>query len=241
MKIVFVGPTVPDAERHCPDLVIMPPARQGDVARAVQEGATGIGLIDGYFEHAPAVWHKEILFALSEGVRVAGAASMGALRAAECAPFGMEVIGPIAQSYADGTRLDDADVAQTHAPPQLGYLPLSEPLVTVEACLQALREAQEISGDAFTRLLGSARALFFKDRTWPRILEASGLSAPEEVHRLMATIRRLDCNPKRDDGRLLLDVVSGWPASRRQPGAYGTWKIEKVQGLSALINPKEES
>ena len=54
-----------------------------------------IGLIDGVFLDVPAVWHRELLWALSEGVHVFGAASMGALRAAELAPFGMRGVGTI--------------------------------------------------------------------------------------------------------------------------------------------------
>ncbi|RUX68847.1 hypothetical protein EN904_03020 [Mesorhizobium sp. M7A.F.Ca.CA.001.07.2.1] len=61
--------------------------------RAVLEGRKVIGLIDGLFESGPAVWHKEILFALDAGCRLLGAASMGALRAAECWQFGMIGIG----------------------------------------------------------------------------------------------------------------------------------------------------
>ncbi|RUX88390.1 hypothetical protein EN930_18015 [Mesorhizobium sp. M7A.F.Ca.CA.004.11.2.1] len=72
---------------------IAPPARCGDVMRAVLEGRKVIGLIDGLFESGPAVWHKEILFALDAGCRLLGAASMGALRAAECWQFGMIGIG----------------------------------------------------------------------------------------------------------------------------------------------------
>ena len=43
-------------------------------------------IIDGVFQSEPAVRHKEILWALSLGVPVVGAASMGALRAAELFP-----------------------------------------------------------------------------------------------------------------------------------------------------------
>ena len=41
-----------------------------------------VGVIDGAFLSGPAVWHREIIWALSQGVQVLGAASMGALRAA---------------------------------------------------------------------------------------------------------------------------------------------------------------
>ena len=50
----------------------------------------------------PAVWHKEILWAIGQGVHVFGAASMGALRAAELAPFGMRGVGRIFEAYRDG-------------------------------------------------------------------------------------------------------------------------------------------
>ena len=42
----------------------------------------------GAFASVPAVRHKEILWALSEGIPVIGAASIGALRAAELTAFG---------------------------------------------------------------------------------------------------------------------------------------------------------
>ena len=48
------------------------------------------------------MWHKEILFALSEGIDVYGAASMGALRAAELDAFGMRGIGDVYSAYAEG-------------------------------------------------------------------------------------------------------------------------------------------
>ncbi|MEJ0097006.1 MAG: TfuA-like protein [Bauldia sp.] len=53
------------------------------MSKAVLAGASVIGLVDGVFENVASVWHKEILYALSEGVQVFGAASMGALRAAD--------------------------------------------------------------------------------------------------------------------------------------------------------------
>ena len=70
-----------------------------------------IGIIDGYFENIPSVWHKEILWAMSQGIHVFGSASMGALRAAELAPFGMEGVGAIFEAYRDGWLEDDDEVA----------------------------------------------------------------------------------------------------------------------------------
>src|SRR5262245_46332423 len=47
---------------------------------------------------------------LSSGVAVAGAASIGALRSAECSAFGMVGIGKILRRFSAGELADDADV-----------------------------------------------------------------------------------------------------------------------------------
>jgi hypothetical protein len=130
MKVLFVGPTLygeiaGDRLDRAPELRCRGPARQGDIARAVLDGATAIGLVDGRYEDVAAPWHKEILFALRHGVAVLGGGSIGALRAVECAPFGMIGIGAIFEAYASGARVDDSDVAQLHAPAELDYAPLA--------------------------------------------------------------------------------------------------------------------
>ena len=83
---VFTGPTL-SPEKACAELdaIYLPPVSQGDVYRAALKRPRAIGIIDGYFECVPAVWHKEILWAMTEGIHVYGSASMGALRAVELA------------------------------------------------------------------------------------------------------------------------------------------------------------
>jgi hypothetical protein len=106
MKLVFAGPSIHGETVDLTGIELRPPAVQGDLLRAVVEGASVIGLIDGAFEATASVWHKEILHALSEGVAVVGGASMGALRAAECAAFGMEPVGQIARLLLSGAGGD---------------------------------------------------------------------------------------------------------------------------------------
>jgi hypothetical protein len=126
MKILFAGPSLYrtdwSAGRVRDGVDCRGPAAQGDIARAVVEGAAAIGLVDGRYEDIAAVWHKEILYAIEQGVPVFGAASMGALRAAECADFGMIGLGAVYERYRSGGLADDAAVAQLHAPAELGYL-----------------------------------------------------------------------------------------------------------------------
>ena len=51
------------------------------IGRSIAHRPRAIGIIDGYFQQVPSVWHKEILWAMAQGVHVFGSASMGALRA----------------------------------------------------------------------------------------------------------------------------------------------------------------
>ena len=78
-----------------------------------------------------AVWHKEILLALERGIEVWGAASMGALRAAELAPFGMRGVGAIYRAFARGALVADDEVAVAHLPAAQGYRAVSDALVNL--------------------------------------------------------------------------------------------------------------
>ncbi len=67
--IVFTGPSLTAADASAVlDARYLPPAAQGDVYRAALTRPRAIGIIDGIFERVPAVWHKEILWALARGI-----------------------------------------------------------------------------------------------------------------------------------------------------------------------------
>lgn len=165
MKFVFVGPSLPTRLVTAHDVLIKPPAAKGDIFDAALAGATIIGLIDGTYDTHLSVWHKEILFALSRGIRVLGASSMGALRAAECQAYGMEPVGKIAQGFVAGLYDDDSDVALLHAPKELGWVPITEPIVDVWATVENLVSLNEISECQATQILSIARSIHFKKRT----------------------------------------------------------------------------
>jgi len=170
-KVLFAGPSIHGLGlRSQGEVLLHPPAACGDILKAVCAGHDTIGLIDGFFGSERSVWHKEILLALSRGVRVLGAASMGALRAAECAPFGMEGVGRIYRDYRDGRRIDDADVALLHGPAEMAFQPLTLALVDAEATIAELVERARVSAKQGRALLAAARHLHFTKRTWTAIL-----------------------------------------------------------------------
>ncbi|ENN88463.1 hypothetical protein RHSP_81241 [Rhizobium freirei PRF 81] len=208
MKVIFAGPSLPDAKAFADGtMVIRPPACQGDVVRALEDGATAIGLVDGQFEFVAPVWHKELLFALSRGVPVFGAASMGALRAVECQVYGMVGVGRIFGDYASGRREEDADVALLHGPADLGYPALSVPLVNVDATIEAAIGQGIIGREEALRLSDAARRLYFKDRTWRRVAEAAEM----DISQVRALVAKAWTDQKRQDAIELMRAIADAP------------------------------
>ncbi len=171
--VVFVGPTLtPVAVAECLDANILPPVQQGDVYRAARRNPTAIGIIDGFFEGVPSVWHKEILWAIEQGIPVFGSASMGALRAAELADFGMIGVGRIYEDYQSGVLQDDDEVAVLHSPAEFGFRPLSEPMVSIRATVERAQSLDILSPDTAEKVLGCAKAMHYRNRVWSGITDA---------------------------------------------------------------------
>ncbi|MFD1627792.1 TfuA-like protein [Azospirillum griseum] len=212
MKIcVFLGPTMPvaDARALLPDAVYLPPAAQADLLSAMTiHRPDAIALIDGVFGQSLSVWHKEILFALHNGVAVYGASSMGALRAAECQPYGMIPVGAVAADYAAGRLSGDDEVALAHAGAEDGYFPLSEPLVNLRASLAAARAAGVIDPALHDRIIAAAKARFFPERTRDRIWADAALTEAEAA-RLDAFLATNAVDQKRLDAEALLTHLRG--------------------------------
>jgi hypothetical protein len=208
---VFIGPsiTLEDA-RHELDATYLPPVSEGDIIRlASSDPPQTIGIIDGYFENVPSVWHKEILFAMKRGIHVFGAASMGALRAAELHPFGMEGVGAIFEAYRDGLIEDDDEVAVIHGPAELGYPALSEAMVNIRRTLSDALSHHVIGQASYQRLEELAKALPYKDRNYANLMNLAreyGLDRRElEAFSFWLPAGRAD--QKRDDAIQLLRTL----------------------------------
>jgi len=169
---VFCGPTIQknEAQKIFP-AEYLPPAAQGDVMSVVTRQPRAIGVIDGYFQLRPSVLHKEILWALDQGIHVFGSASMGALRAAELHSFGMIGIGRVFEDYRDGRITRDDEVALNHGPAELGYPTLSEPLVNIRATLEAATAKNVVSQSTADSLLMQMSREYFSHRSYRNMLE----------------------------------------------------------------------
>jgi hypothetical protein len=170
--VVFLGPSLPAEEaRRLAPCHVLPPARQGDVWRALSLRPRIIALVDGVFEAQPSVWHHELLEAMEAGVAVFGGGSMGALRAAELADHGMVGVGQIFEWYRNGVLVDDSEVALLHADAEHGYRPLTVPLVNVRHVASRAKAMRVLAQGQSRALVSAAAGLFYQERTWRRILD----------------------------------------------------------------------
>ena len=207
---VFAGPTISAREIGAiVDAVCLPPVAHGDLYRITLERPRAIGIIDGYFERQPAVWHKEILWALSEGIHVCGSASRGALRAAELAPFGMVGVGAIFEAYRDGVIEDDDEVAIVHGPEDNGYRTGSDALVNIRATLEKACATGILDGESAAAMLRIARGLYYPERNYARVIEAAldeGVP-PSGLERFRRWLPTGTVNQKRDDALAMLRAM----------------------------------
>lgn len=208
--VVFAGPTLSaDEGRAVLDAVYLPPAAQGDVLRVSHDGPQAIGLIDGYFHSTPAVWHKELLWAMRQGIHVFGASSMGALRAAELTPFGMRGVGSIFEAFRDGRTEDDDEVAVAHGDGSTGYRATSEAMVNVRATCERAVERSIITPATRSLIEAAAKALYYPDRTYAAIETAARAAGGDarELARFAALAQAEPVNQKRLDALAMLAVM----------------------------------
>lgn len=217
---VFLGPTLAEKEARAElDAVYLPPVSAGDVYRLWRRRPRVIGVVDGYFDGVPAVWHKEIMWIMDRGVHVFGAASMGALRAAELDTFGMHGVGWVYHAFREGTLDRDDEVAVRHATADDGYRPLSEAMVNIRGTLQAAERQGIISAAAASILVAAGAALFYHERDWPGLLRA-GEPAGVDVAELDALRRWLPAgriDQQADDAVAMLREMRGFLATDPAP------------------------
>ncbi len=183
----------------------MPPAARGDVERAALE-FDAVLLIDGVFHHDLAPSPKECYAALAHA-RMYGASSMGALRAAECAPYGFTPLGAIARWYAYDVIDGDDEVAVLTNPST--HDALTVPVVNVRYVARLAHRRGIMTTAERDDFVRRARSVFYMDRTWDDVIDA----APAHARTAVATIAAAEGDLKRHDARFALRSVL-----RRQEG-----------------------
>ncbi len=234
--VIFLGPSLPIAEaKEILDAVYLPPAKQSDLISAVTAYKPDIiGLIDGIFLSLPSVWHKEILYAIEQGVAVYGASSMGALRAAETEAFGMVGVGEIYRMYASGELIDDDEVALVHGTEDTGFRPLSEPMVNVRATFRRAKDEGIIDENLCEQLTAIAKSIYFPERTFSTIFRKAatvGIS-PDLIEEITKFVNKNYVDIKRQDAIALLETLRDLPETL--PPVTPNFALVRNQFFSSL-------
>lgn len=219
--VAFVGPSLrPEDVTHLQSLArsrsvplrLEPPVRRHDLLAACEAGGCSLAVIlDGEFGQNLAVSISEIRAALTSGLRLHGASSMGVLRAVECRRLGMTGSGWVFEQYLTGRIESDAEVALLYDP--FDYLPITLPLVNIRWLLEETVRLGGIGSDDAALALDLARRIHFRQRR-PEVLGErwrSGLSAAvwEVLRPQLAAEARDRWDRKRLDGLAAMTRILG--------------------------------
>lgn len=194
---VFCGPSLPQEDRvPIAGVRYLSPAARGDVESAV-ERFDALLLIDGVFHHDLAPSPKEV-FAACSTTTMFGASSMGALRAAECWPFGMVPLGIIVRWYMRELIDGDDEVAVLVHP--VTSVALSVPSVNVRYVAYLATRRGILTRSEAQDFVKLARAIFYMDRSWEEVIEL----VPAHGRAAMGPIIEHESDLKRWDARFAL-------------------------------------
>lgn len=222
--LIFSGSTLSAEQIKAliPAAEVRPPIAAGDLLQADLAPGDLVAIIDGFYFQSSPVRHKEILALLDAGVQVWGAASMGALRAAELAPFGMRGFGHIFQAYLDGTIEGDDEVAVLHAEEEMGYRNLTEALVNIRyTCNQAVSDGC-LSSEEQALLVDIAHSLPFYERSYPHLL---ALAVEHGLSKAHATafqnfVQQQSPDLKRNDALAMLQEIRTFSSTKITQTAF---------------------
>jgi hypothetical protein len=207
--VVFAGPSIAADKVASFGVEAARPVVRGDIGRLMASDRRPgyIGIVDGVFLQGMMISPKEILAAMDEhGVRVFGASSVGALRAAELACYGMTGIGQVYEMYRSGEICDDDEVAMTFDAESLS--PLCEPMVNIRVALAAAVTRGVVGEGTAATAARIAKELYFPDRSYARVVaEMSRRGTGEDLSGLLAFLTSDAPNAKEGDALDMLRAM----------------------------------
>ena len=210
--VVFVGTilreTIQDAVAY-PWIDFRPPASRDDLLALIRHARTGsntvpitVGIVDGT-KSGPSLPPKEVMQAISAGAQLFGAVGDGALRAAECASYGMTGVGRIYR-HAVGQLVSPLD--EYWAPVPSGSEDQS--LVAWRVALEdAVAGGTVDEGDA-RAFLDAAEQVPWRQRTLAQVVaQAQHADGRAEVRRVAASLRLEQHHVMRQDATAMVTAM----------------------------------
>lgn len=199
-----------DVQSILPGALYAPPIQRDDILSDIENGVSSVLILDGLFHQALSVSPSEIMDALRRGIRVFGASSMGALRAAELESYGMVGVGDIFECIRNADAFRDDFLGQVFME---GWPQIQEASVTYvefEINLKALLGRRRISSKTCDRLSSLYAELHYAERNLTtlaariRRIERN----PQELLRAATLALATMSRPKQRDARKAMQVVA---------------------------------
>ena len=207
--LVFAGTSIGHKDAvEVLDATYWPPISRGDIEKAMKQGYTVIGIIDGIFFSRADVAHKEIIRAIKEGIMVIGGCSMGALRASELDVYGMTGVGQIYEWYRDGVIEDDDEVAVATNPDT--FEPVSNPMINIRETFKAAFKSSIINNDELRRISELAKSTHYTERSYFGITRQAlreGIIPEDKASKLLKFCTENESDLKREDALLVLEKI----------------------------------
>lgn len=190
---LFVGPSaygLPISILGATDARIRPPVRRSDIEILVNSEHPGrIVIVDGIFQHAPAVGHAELVSAVRHGWEVWGLSSIGAIRAYELRDYGMNGFGYVYEQFFRYKDFRDDELCLLHNP-EPPFHPLTEPLVNLRYLFECQTQRLGLDDGVAEALIKKLRSMWFGYRDHQAIESGLlGLGATvEQVTSVMSLI-----------------------------------------------------
>ncbi|EGX59358.1 TfuA-like core domain-containing protein [Streptomyces zinciresistens K42] len=171
---VFTGPTLSpdDPVLHHESVRVLPPILHGDLFDPQITPGDTVVILDGAYHHRPALRHKEIIWTLGRGIRVIGASSIGALRAAELSDCGMLGIGTIWSAYLSGVLDGDDEVAVAQST-EGDLASCTWPLVRVRRTVRAAVVTGLLDRYQAARLIQALADVYYAHRTLDAVMHVA--------------------------------------------------------------------
>lgn len=178
--VIFLGPSLSHAKaRLIFEADYRPPAKKGDLLQlSVDPEITMVGLVDGMFlQDYPPTPIEVYQLATKQNMLLAGAASLGALRAVELEKFGMVGIGRIFELYKKEVVTEDDEVAVTFGQGDLRLQ--SEAMIDIRFNLFLAKKKGVIGSRTKRVLTRVAKNIYFPHRNYEEIIHVATKTNPE--------------------------------------------------------------